>query len=198
MLGIKCFRCEREFEENEEVYWTDCTEGFGEASYCARCILIETLNGFNNPKLICSCGKKMIVFEEFLHLQAKKYNSGHSHIEGVVDEEYEEMVSSILDRFSNRGMLYFSCNYEDCEDNTGIGVYTCQRDEVDDLVWEHGVQEDELEHEYVYNDFFYTTEYHKHNSYLYEEKYRPDWKGIYDELGIELEWAGWIFSGYKK
>lgn len=95
-----------------------------------------------DPKLVCSCGEKMTVFEEFIYLQTKKRYSEYAACEGAFDEEYEDMVLSILDHFSNRGLLYYGCNNDSCSDNTGIGVYICQRDEVDDLVWEHGVHED--------------------------------------------------------
>lgn len=172
---LNCMECNKILDD-EECYVTDCFEGFGDALYCKDCIMKGVVEGFNDPKLICSCGEKMLP-NYFANFDLEHDEDG---------EEKESVEVITLDIFDRKSMLYYCCLNNKCPYKNCIGVYTNQRDDVLDLVYERGVHPDELEHEYIY-DYEYTLNYHIDNPALYQQPYTPDWKEEMIEWGIEIE-----------
>lgn len=115
---IECLECKKLVEE---LYTTDCAEGFGPAYYCADCLIKMAKEGFNDENVVCHCGCKM----------------------QLMDEE------NIIETVNKDGVLCYMC--EECVDTGFVGLYVNQPDEVVDQVWEGKVEPDELEREYVYD-----------------------------------------------
>ena len=114
----ECFKCKKVVDE---LYTTDCTEGFGPADYCADCLIKLAKEGFNDENVICHCGCKMTLMNE----------------------------EDVLEAVNKDGVLCYTC--EPCEGASFVGLYVNQPYEVVDQVWEGKVGEDELEVEYVYD-----------------------------------------------
>lgn len=119
MLDVnECFECKK---SAEELYTTDCGEGFGPVGYCADCLIKLAKEGFNDKNVICHCGCKMQLMDE----------------------------ANVLETVNKDGVLCYTC--EACEGASFIGLYVNQPDEIVDQVWEVKVEPDELEAEYIYD-----------------------------------------------
>ena len=53
-----CLNCNKDFNE-DGYYITDYFEGYGIAGYCKECIWEGVRNGFDDPKVTCSCEERM-------------------------------------------------------------------------------------------------------------------------------------------